>query len=181
MQTPARPRPGWSRGAEPEVLVRFRPTWRQALGHGAYAGAVASGGLALTAAAAAAAPALVDAVADTDLRRPLPALGWLVFVLLPVPLGAVAGLALARRVGVELDELGVHATPDGIADFAPWKLVTEVRTERRRRRTVVALCLDDGSVVRLPAPYDGALLGHDPVFERKLFRIHHAWETHRYG
>jgi hypothetical protein len=181
MQTPARPRPGWSRGTEPAVLIRFRPTWRQAVGHGAYAGLVASGGLALVAAAAVGAPALVDALADTRLQRPLPALGWLVFVLLPIPLGGLAGLALGRRVGSDLDELGVHPTPDGIADFAPWKLVTEVRTERRRRRTVVALWLDNGTVVRLPAPYDGDLLGRDPVFERKLFRIHHVWETHRYG
>ena len=181
MQTPARPLPGWSRGAEPTIILRFRPTWRQALGHGAYAGCVTSAGLALVAVAAVAAPALVDAVADTDLRRPLPALGWLLFVLLPVPLGGLAGLALGRRVGADLDELGVHATPDGIADFAPWKLVADVRTERRRRRTVVVVYLDNDTVVRLPAPYDGHLLGRDPVFERKLFRIHHAWETHRYG
>jgi hypothetical protein len=44
----------------------------------------------------------------------------------------------------------------------------------------VAIYLEDGSTLRLRAPYDGGLLGRDPRFEQKMFMICHLWETHRY-
>ena len=114
------------------------------------------------------------------LRTVVPPQSWWVLVL-PVPLGGLVGLVLGRRVGADLDSVGVWSVPGAIGNSAPWHLVVEVRMERRGRRTMVALPLLDGSIVRLRAPYDGHLLGRDPEFERKQFRIRLLWETHRYG
>jgi hypothetical protein len=74
----------------------------------------------------------------------------------------------------------VQNAPSAFDGFVPWRLVVDIRAERRRWRTRVAIYLEDGSTLRLRAPYDGGLLGRDPRFEQKMFMICHLWETHRY-
>ncbi|SDZ28581.1 hypothetical protein SAMN05421684_4160 [Asanoa ishikariensis] len=160
--------------------LRFRPTWRQALGRGMWVGVLVSGALALTGLAAVLAPEVAHWLTDAELYRTVPPQLWWLLVL-PVPVSAVLGLLLRGRVGADLDAAGAWAVPGALGDSAPWHRVVEVRMERRGRRTVVALPLLDGSIVRLRAPYDGHLLGRDPDFERKQFRIRLLWETHRYG
>jgi hypothetical protein len=179
MRTAVRPR-GAQRGRHHRaVLVTFRPTWRQTLSAGLRAGCAATGALALVAGAATALPPLAERITGTTLGLPqLPALAWLA-VLVPVPLGVLGGLLLGRQLGVRLDGIGVHPLSFAPQSDAAWARVMDIRTERRRRRTVVVLCLRDGSIVRLRAPFDGGLLGRDPQFERKLFMIRHVWETHR--
>ncbi|MEV4760328.1 hypothetical protein AB0J86_35220 [Micromonospora sp. NPDC049559] len=158
------------------MVVTFRPTWRQALACGLCPGLLGSLALAL---AALAVPVLLEAVAG---RPPQPAVPpapvWLA-ALAPVPLGLLGGVLARRRVGARIDESGVRCgSPDAVR-FAPWRAVVDVRAERRRYRTAVAVYLYDGSILRLRAPYDGCLLGRDPMFERKLFMICHLWATHR--
>jgi hypothetical protein len=161
------------------VLVTFRPTWRQALSAGLRAGGAGTSVLALVAAAATAVPPLAERITGTTLGLPqLPPLAWIA-VLVPLPLGTLGGLLLGRQVGVRLDGVGVHPLTLAPQSVAAWGRVMDIRTERRRRRTVIVLYLRDGSIVRLRAPYDGGLLGRDPQFERKLFMIRHVWETHR--
>lgn len=140
------------------VLAVFRPTWRQVVGRGLYAGG----------ACAALAVPLVLAV-----RAAAPV------ALLMVVAAAFVGAATGRRCGVEVDELGIHRLPPAPSGSIPWKRVVGIRAERRRRRTVVAVYLDSGGTVLLPAPYDGEWLARDPLFERHLFMICHLWETHR--
>ena len=180
MRTPARTARGAAEEPHPGDGLRFRPTWRQALGHGLWVGLLVTGALLLTCTAAVAAPSVVDWLAGTDLERPVPRFVW-VALLLPVPLGGLLGLVLGRRVGADLDAAGVRGASAAVGVATPWHRVVDVRVERRGRRTVVALPVDDGSIVRLRAPYDGDLLGRDPDFERKHFRIRHLWEIHRYG
>jgi hypothetical protein len=161
------------------VLVTFRPTWRQTLSAGLRAGGAGAMSLALVATAATVAPPLAGQIAGTTRGiAHLPALAWFA-VVLPLPLGVLGALLLGRQVGVRLDGVGVHPLSLARQSVAAWALVMDVRTERRRRRTVVVLYLRDGTIVRLRAPYDGGLLGRDPQFERKLFMIRHVWETHR--
>jgi hypothetical protein len=139
-------------------VVSFRPTWRQAIGHGLWAGVVC-----------AAVAALVAFVVPPWLR---PA------VLLGPPLVvALCGVVAGRRSGTEVDGYGIRRT--ALPGVAPWRQVVDVRAERRRHRTVVALYLDSGETLRLPAPYDGLWLARDPLFERRLFMLVHLWETHR--
>jgi len=179
MRTAARPRRAQRGRHYRSVLVTFRPTWRQALSAGLRAGAAGTVGLAVVAAAATAAPPLARRIAGTSLGiAPLPPLVWIA-VLLPLPLGALGGLLLGRQIGVRLDAVGVHPLSLAPQPTAAWARVVDVRTERRRRRTIIVLYLRDGATVRLRAPYDGGLLGGDPQFERKLFMIRHLWETHR--
>ena len=136
-------------------------------------------GLAFLAVAATAAPRVAERIAGTGLGiAPLPPLVW-VAVLLPLPLGLLGGLLLGRQVGVRFDAVGAHPLSLAPQSTAAWARVVDIRTERRRRRTVVVLYLRDGAMVRLRAPYDGGLLGRDPQFERKLFMIRHLWATHR--
>jgi hypothetical protein len=158
------------------VLASFRPTWRQALACGLCPGVLGALAVAMTAVAA---PPLLDAVAGRTPQPGVPPpLAWLA-VLAPLPLGALGGFVLRRRVGARVHELGVQCGSFGPTGFAPWRLVVDVRAERRRCRTAVAVYLEDGSILRLRAPYDSRLLGRDPQFERKLFMICHLWETHR--
>jgi hypothetical protein len=179
MRTAFRPRSVHRGRHHRTVLVTFRPTWRQALSAGLRAGGVGAFGLAFLAAAATAAPPLAQRIAGTGLGiAPLPPLVWIA-VLLPLPLGVLGGLLLGRQIGVRLDAVGVHPLSLAPQSNAAWARVVDVRTERRRRRTVVVLYLRDGAMVRLRTPYDGGLLGRDPQFERKLFMIRHLWETHR--
>lgn len=157
------------------VLASFRPTWRQAFVSGLWAGVL--GTLALTGAALTG-PTLLPVLggATWQLRAP-PQLTWFA-VLAPLPLGLIYGLVVRRSIGARLDELGVRSVPLGLDGFAPWRLVVDIRAERRRGRTMIAIYLHNGATLRLRAPYD-AVLGRDPRFERKLFLICHIWETHR--
>lgn len=180
MQTPARPRGAYRGRHHLSVLVNFRPTWRQALSGGLYLGLSGSLTLALTAFAAIVVPTLLDKVAGTTLNgSTVPGAAWLA-VLAPLPVCVLGGLTVGRRLGTRLDHEGVRSLPLAPDGLAPWALVVDVRAERRRRRTIVAVYLRDGSILRLRAPYDGELLGRDPQFERKLFMICHQWETHRH-
>ncbi len=161
--------------AEPRVtLARFRRTRRQALGRRLSLGCLAAGGLALLLAAAGATRAAGGAALPAGLL-----IAYLAVVALPVPVGVVAGLLGGTGVGVDVDDLGIHRVPPVPSSFAPWVAVADLRAERRAGRTVVALYLDSGAVIRLAAPYDGRLLGRDPEFERKLFTLRHLWEMHR--
>jgi hypothetical protein len=100
--------------------------------------------------------------------------------------GAVACLATAvagvlrggADAAVEVDDRGVRPVPGALPRIG-WEEVVDVYAERYGRRTVAALRLDSGAAVRLPAPYDGCLLAHDPAFEGKLFTLRQLWETHR--
>lgn len=137
-------------------MAVFRATWRQAMGRGLYAGGVG------------AAVALPVALA-------LPAYP-IVVVLVPAVAAAAGGAVVARRPRVVADEQGLRVEPGAVV---PWKRVVGIGTERRRRRTVVVVSLDTAEAVPLPAPYDGAWLARDPLFERRLFMLCHLWETHR--
>ncbi|GIF74836.1 hypothetical protein [Asanoa siamensis] len=179
MRTPARAASGQTEHLPGDPLC-FRPTWRQALGRGMWVGLLVTGALALTGLSALLAPVVAHWLTGVEPHRTVPAEIWWVLVL-PVPAGGLLAVLLRHRVGVDLDAVGVWAVPGSLNASAPWHRVVEVRMERRGRRTVVALPLVDGSIVRLRAPYDGHLLGRDPEFERKQFRIRLLWETHRYG
>ena len=140
------------------MVISFRPTWRQAVGRGLYAG-------------------VACAVAAYLVALALPGEPHLVVALLPPLLAALVAVAAGRRGGTEVDEYGIRRTPPG--GVASWKHVVDIRAERRRRRTVVVVYLDSGETLRLRAPYDGEWLGRDPFFERRLFMLVHLWETHR--
>ncbi|MCW6009640.1 hypothetical protein K1W54_34630 [Micromonospora sp. CPCC 205371] len=141
------------------VLASFRPTWRQAVGHGLYLGA-AAGAVGLTASVA------------------LPSEYRIVLGRAPAVAAGVAGVAAGGRGVAEADHAGIRPEPAGPGAM-PWRQVVGIRAERRRRRTVVAVYLESGETRRLPAPYDGALLARDPLFERRVFMLRHLWETHR--
>jgi hypothetical protein len=102
----------------------------------------------------------------------------------PAGLAAALGLmalGLVRvgvGVGVEVDDGGVRPVAGRLPRIG-WEEVVDVYAERYGRRTVAALRLESGAAVRLPVPYDGCLLGHDPGFEGKLFMLRQLWETHR--
>jgi len=149
------------------VLARFRPTVSQAIDRGLRVGAVGAAALLLVAGLGAvwSLPAVTRAAT------------WLAGLALPA--GAAAGLLLRPYVGTNIDRLGAHGLPLALRNFAPWKLVVDVRAQWWRGRTVVAVALDDGTVQRLPAPYDGTLLGRDRDFVRKLMVIRRVWETYR--
>jgi len=159
-------------GVGSTALARFRPTRGQAVGRGAVRGFLVGGALGLA------------ALAGT-LSRGSP--GWVLALCVPVLMGsgvgAVAGLARGRRIGADVDDLGIHRVPPmpprWPPPLAPWNRIADIRAERRGGRTVVAVYLESGVVQRLAAPYDGRLLGRDPYFEYKLFRLRHLWETHR--
>ncbi|WP_329108572.1 hypothetical protein OG792_07920 [Micromonospora sp. NBC_01699] len=170
-------RPGGDRDGRHQlaVLASFRPTWRQVIVSGLWTGFV--GAVALTGAALTGPTLLAVLVGGTWQLRAPPHSTWLA-LLVPVPLGLIYGLAVRRRIGARLDELGVRSVPLGLDGFAPWRLVVDIRAERRRGRTLVAVYLHNGATLRLRAPYDG-VLGRDPRFERKLFLICNVWATHR--
>jgi hypothetical protein len=155
------------------VLASFRRTRRQAVGRGIMVGAVAGGLLA---------GATLIAIGVRWIAGghgpPYPWL-WLIFAfMIPLIVGVLLGGSAGTRVGVIADDLGVNATPAALGSFG-WLSIIEIQAERRRSRTMVVLCLDDGKSVRLPAPYDGTGLAHDPSFERKYFTLLNLWETHR--
>lgn len=110
---------------------------------------------------------------------------WSAAFTLPVALGAAAGLVTRLGVGTDADDLGVHRVPAmpprWPPPLAPWARIADIRAERHGARTVIAVYLDTGVVSRLPAPYDGRFLAHDPQFEWKLFTLRNLWATHRSG
>ena len=152
--------------------MRFRPTYPQAVGRGAFIGADWSG-------RGAAVIVAVAAVAGLD-RPGLPT--WLAVatpVVMALSAGALLGMALGRDVGADVDDLGIQPVPAEHGPFLAWGSVHDLRVERRGGRAQVAVYLDTGQVSRLRAPYDGRLLAADPEFEQKLFMLRHLWETHR--
>jgi hypothetical protein len=154
-------------------VVRFRPTATQVLGRGAYVGGVVGvgllGGLALLDA--------VGVLTLAELTAP-----WLALAA-PLAVGPVVGATLAvlfgRDVGADVDDFGIHTVPRTAGGDAPWHRIGDLRAERHGGRTHVAVYLDSGQILRLPAPYDGGIASRDPQFERKLFMLRHLWETHR--
>ncbi|BCB82529.1 hypothetical protein GCM10022251_82540 [Phytohabitans flavus] len=141
-------------------MVSFRPTWRQAIGRGLRASVVC-----------AVVVLLVAFVVPAAVRTA-------VLVVPPLAVGLAAVVA-DRRGGTEIDEYGIRRTVPALRAVASWRQVVDIRPERRRRRTIVAVYLDSGETLRLPAPYDGLWLARDPFFERRLFMLVHLWETHR--
>jgi hypothetical protein len=127
-------RPGGDHGGRHHriVLATFRPTWRQALARGLGLGALGTLAMAPIASVAVTAPALAEIVSGTALReRTLAHESWFV-VLAPLPLGVLGCLALRRWAGARLDELGVQNAPSAFDGFVPWRLVVDIRAERRR-------------------------------------------------
>jgi hypothetical protein len=156
------------------ALASFRRTHRQALGHGIFVGLAAG-----TAVAGVTVLAMVVRWVAGG-HGPAYSWLWLTFAFIaPLIVGIVIGGSLGTRVGADADDLGVHAAPSALGTFGGWPTIADIRTERRGRRTVMMLYLDDGNVVRMPAPYDGPYLAHDPSFERKYFTLLNLWETHR--
>jgi hypothetical protein len=161
-------------GDGPRLLAAFRRTRRQALGHGLFVGLLA-------------ASALVVAVLVATIVRwesdghglPAPWIWFTAALIAPVVVGTVVGAATGVRTGVDADDLGIHRVPPLPRSFGPWAAIADIRAERRRSRTIIAIYLESGAVLRLRAPYDGTLLGHDPRFERKFFTLLNLWETHR--
>lgn len=148
------------------VLVRYRPTWRQAAGRGLLVG------LLLT----------IAAVAGELLRFAKQLTRWSDLALLPVAfvLGAVAGTLAERRSGLRVTGIGLRAMP-GLPGrrFVPWGGIRILRAERRGNRTVVVCHLDGGGRWRLPVPYDGDAFARDAEFDEKMFTIRTVWEAYR--
>lgn len=159
------------------VLARFRPTWLQATARGIGVALLAVV-VAATAGAAAAllAPGPVDDVVGGPGRFGS-AVGFAAAT--PLAVGLLSVLLARYRSGPRFDASGVYTGGFRSDGFIAWRQVVDIRAERRRRRTVIAIYAEDGSARRLRVPYDGHLLGRDPHFERKLFMIFHLWETHR--
>lgn len=153
----------------------FRPTWQQALGRGVYLGAMTS-----VAALVATLIVVCVEVAATDAGPP-PVLLWVAMAVGPPVAGAVAGVLMGRRTGIDIDASGIRLLPGFARAVQPWTRVVDLRAERRGGRTVVSVYLDSGAAVQLPAPYDGALLAADPHFERKLFALSQLCRSHRFG
>jgi hypothetical protein len=160
----------WTRAGVGDSQVSFRPTRVQAFGRGAYLGGLAGAAVGLL---------LVVLAAVFTPTAWLVALAFLVPVTTGGVMGGLSGLFFGRDVGSDVDDLGIYAIPGGVGSDASWRHVADVRTERRRGRTHVAVYLESGRVVRPPAPYDGRLLAGDAEFERKLFMLRNLWETHR--
>jgi len=165
----------------------FRPTWRQAAGHGLYLGAIT------------AAVFLVPAV----LAGP-PIWAWALLAFGPPLAGAAGGLAAGRwagglaagrwagglaagrwagglaagrRAGGEICAGGIRTS----SGLAPWHRVVDLREERRGGRTVVSVYLDSGASLVLRAPYSGGLFAADPRFEVKMFALSYMWRSRRFG
>jgi hypothetical protein len=147
------------------VLASYRPTPRQALARGLYLGGLWALGLAVSG-------LLVWLFLAGVGVRWLPTLAAV--TLAGAVLGGAAGLIRCRRHGTEVDDRGVCAV-----GYPSWPDVVDLRAERRGGRIEVRAYLDGGGCVRLPAPYDGRLLAHDPGFELKYLTLRQVWESHR--
>jgi hypothetical protein len=161
-------------GDGPRLLAAFRRTRQQALGHGLFLGTVVGSTLLVVGGVA----ALIRNMAAAA-EWPHIWLWLLVALILPLVIGGLIGTAIGGRTGVDADDLGIHSVPPLPRSFGPWSSIVDIRAERRRSRTIVAIYLESGAVLRLRAPYDGKLLGRDPRFERKYFTLLNLWETHR--
>jgi hypothetical protein len=156
------------------VLASFRRTHSQALGHGIFVGLVAGAVLA----GATVIAFLVRRIAGG--HGPPYTSMWLIFAfMMPLIVGVLIGGSLGTRVGADADDLGVHVVPRPLNSFSGWPAITDIRAERRGQRTVIMLYMDNGTAVRLPAPYSGPILAHDASLERKFFTLLNLWETHR--
>ncbi|WP_422770620.1 hypothetical protein ACN28C_28640 [Plantactinospora sp. WMMC1484] len=149
------------------MLAEFRLSWRQAVVRGLRWGGLGSG-------------AVIVLVSALPGQRELTELAWIA-VLAPLPLGVLCGAADRVLARTRLDEAGLRGRAYGTYAFVPWLRVADIRAERRRDRTVVAVYLTDGGMLRLHAPYDGGLFDRDPRFEQKLVLICQVWEAHRHG
>ncbi|MEQ4305693.1 hypothetical protein ABNF97_30650 [Plantactinospora sp. B6F1] len=149
------------------VLAEFRLTWRQAVVRGLRWGGLGSG-------------AVIVIAGALPGQRELTGWVW-VAVLAPLPLGVLCGGVDRLRARSRLEEAGLRGRAYGAYAFVAWHRVVDVRAERRRGRTVVAVYLGDDRPMRLYAPYDGGLLDRDPRFEQKLVLICQVWEAHRHG
>lgn len=153
-------------GASPAT---FRPTWQQGLGHGLYLGVFG------------AAATVLAGVAIAVLWSGPSGWTWAVLTVLPLMIGAVAGLVAGRRTGVEVGAGGIRTSSVFEEGVAPWSRVVDLRAERRGSRNVVSVYLDSGVSVRLHAPYSGGLFAADPHFDRKVCALSHLWRSHRFG
>jgi hypothetical protein len=158
----------------PRLLAAFRRTRPQALGHGLYVGAVAGAVL------------LAAGLVAIFLHGMTSARGWphawlwlLVVPVVSIVVGGIIGTTTGARTGVDADDLGIHRVPLLPKSFGPWSGIAAIRAERRHSRTIIAIYLQSGAVLRLKAPYDGKMLARDRRFERKYFTLVHLWETHR--
>jgi hypothetical protein len=154
----------------------FRPTSQQALGRGLYFGALVS-------VVGMIAGLFASAVLSWREAEPPPSWLWPLLAFGPPAVGAVTGLLVGRRTGIQLCAGGIRtqsAWPGG-DDLAPWSRVVDMRAERRGGRTVVSVYLDSGASVQLQAPYSGGFFAADPQFELKMFALSHIWRSHRFG
>jgi hypothetical protein len=168
------PRSGDGQSEGPRLLAAYRRTRRQAAGHGLFAGVIVGVVLFVVGSVTA-----VMRAAMSGGTWPYESLGLFASLLAPPAIGVVVGALTGFRTGVDADDLGIHSVPVLPRSFGPWSAIVDIRAERRRSKTVVAIYLESGAVLRLRAPYDGKLLGHDPRFERKYFTLLNLWETHR--
>jgi hypothetical protein len=83
------------------------------------------------------------------------------------------------RNGIAADRLGIRRNRGVAAGFAPWERIIDIRAERSLGRDRVAVYLDSGRIWRLPTPYDGRLLAHDPEFAAKVEMLRSLWATRR--
>jgi hypothetical protein len=150
-------------------IMSLRPTATQAIGRGGYLGALMG---------------VIGAVVGLVVALVVDGPVWVALLVPPIAggaAGAAVALAFGRHEGADVDDIGVRPVPDIALGLLPWQRIEDLRTERRRGRLGVAVYLTGGRSVRLPAPYDGRLLGADPQFERKLIMLRHLWETHRHA
>jgi hypothetical protein len=80
-----------------------------------------------------------------------------------------------------VDEIGLHPRVAGgrTTTFAAWQSIIDIRTERQRTRTVVAVFMANGVIWRLRTPYNGRALARDRMFEEKVGLIRRRWEENR--
>jgi hypothetical protein len=162
------------RAEGPSLLATYRRTRRQAMGRGLFVGGLIGVVLFL-----AGVVVVVARAAMTGGTWPHESLVLFGLLLIPAAIGTSVGVVSGVRTGVDADELGIHSVPPLPRSFGPWSSIADIRAERRRSKTIVAVYLESGRVLRLRAPYDGQMLGHDPRFERKYFMLVTLWETHR--
>jgi hypothetical protein len=152
-------------------VVEFLPTKRQLWALSALGGVVF-----VAAAAILFVPALV---AD-----PIPWAGIGYNAVLAVAFGTLICVFAPRlmgRNGIAADHLGIRRNRGLAAGFASWDKIVDIRAERSFGRDRVVVYLDSGRIWRLPTPYDGRLLAHDPEFATKVETLRGAWATRRAG
>lgn len=101
----------------------------------------------------------------------------LVFVLATLP--CLVAPRLMGRNGIAADDLGIRRNRRFVAAFAPWNKIIDIRVEPSFGRERVAFHLDSGRIWRLPTPYSGRLLAHDPEFTGKVEMLRGMWAARR--